>query len=326
MSKVLITGGHGFLGKAVTREFEKNAGWATAIDTFRSREYDLRDRDDIARLLKEKQPDTIVHLAAVVGGIGANQKYPGTFCYENLIMGTELIEQSRKYGVKKFVLVGTICSYPKYTPVPFLESDLWTGYPEETNAPYGMAKKMLTVLLDAYHQQYGFKGITLLPVNLYGPEDNFHLENSHVIPAMLRKFHIAKESDVDTVTLWGDGTPSREFLYVDDAARAIRLATEKYDSPEPVNLGSGSEITMKRLAQVCSEAVGYSGDIIWDTSRPNGQPRRCLDVTRAKERFGFQSNMTLPMGIQLTYDWFRDNYEGIQEAERAAETAEQATS
>ena len=314
MNNLLITGANGFLGKAVVPEFRKNSYSYDSIQTFRSSDYDLRDPEAIKDLLSEKKPSVIVHLAASVGGIGANLKYPGTFFYENLIMGSQLIECARLYGVRKFVLIGTICSYPKFTPVPFKEKDLWQGYPEETNAPYGIAKKALMVQLEAYRKQYGFQGISLLPVNLYGPQDNFDLESSHVIPAMMRKMHAAKEKGDATVELWGDGSPSREFLYVDDAARAIRLATEHYNSADAVNIGSGSEVSMKKLSEMIKHTVGYEGDIIWNVNKPNGQPRRCLDVTRAKQ-FGFTSNITLPMGLDLTYSWFRDNYSEIHSKE-----------
>lgn len=314
MKTLLITGAHGFLGQAVVEEFARNPGSFTRIETFRSTQYDLRDQAQVKAVIQDKKPDAIIHLAAVVGGIGANQKYPGTFFYENLMMGAQLIEEARLFGIKKFVALGTICSYPKFTPVPFKESDIWNGYPEETNAPYGLAKKMLLVQLQAYKQEYGFNGISLLPVNLYGPRDNFDLNSSHVIPAMLRKFHEAKERGASEVTLWGDGSPSREFLYVDDAARAIRLALERYDGSDPVNIGSGQEIHMKNLAETVKKVVGFEGEIIWDTSKPNGQPRRCLDISKAKE-FGFSANMTLPMGLDITYRWFLDNFEAIKENE-----------
>lgn len=307
MDRILVTGGHGFLGRAVVNELRENYGSPVEISTFRSREYDLRDPAAVRRLLDDKRPDIIIHLAATVGGIGANKKHPGRFFYDNITMGVHLIEEARRAGVQKFVLAGTICSYPKFTPVPFREEELWNGYPEETNAPYGIAKKALMVQLQSYRAEYGFNGITLLPVNLYGPGDNFDLETSHVIPAMIRKFHTAKENGVEAVTLWGDGTPSREFLYVDDAARAIRLATAQYESSAPVNIGSGKEIAMSRLATMVQQVVGYQGEIIWDTEKPNGQPRRCLDVTRAGAEFGFLANVTLPFGLELTYEWFCDN-------------------
>ncbi|MBX7143192.1 MAG: GDP-L-fucose synthase [Oligoflexia bacterium] len=315
MSKVLVTGGSGFLGSRVVEEL-KSCGSFEAVHTFRSSEYDLRQLDAVKQLFQDKPADTLVHLAAVVGGIGANMQRPGEFFYDNLVMGVHLVEQARLFGVKKCVVIGTICSYPKFTPVPFKEDEIWNGYPEETNAPYGLAKKMLMVQLDAYRRQYNFNGIRLLMVNLYGPGDNFDLNSSHVIPAMLRKFHEAKEAGQDVVTLWGDGSPSREFLYVDDAARAIRLATQRYNKPAPVNVGSGMEITMRQLANQIKRVVAFEGEIVWDTSKPNGQPRRCLDVSRAREEFGFSANMTFPMGLQLTYDWFKQNYAAIEAREK----------
>ena len=321
MRNLLVTGGNGFLGRHVVEEFRQHCDSIESLHTFGSKDYDLRDRAQVDQLLADKKPDTIIHLAAVVGGIGANMKYPGRFFYENLIMGTNLIEAARIAGVKKFVLAGTICSYPKHTPVPFQETELWNGYPEDTNAPYGIAKKALVVQLEAYRKEYGFNGITILPVNLYGPQDTFHLENSHVIPAMLRKFHTAKKYNYEAVTLWGDGSPSREFLYVEDAARGFRLATESYNSSVPVNLGTGKEITMERLADLIKRTVGYEGQIIWDVSKPNGQPRRCLDVTRAKREFGFSSNISLPMGLEITYKWFLEHVEEIDLSDRGVADA-----
>ena len=317
MRHLLVTGGNGFLGRAVVEEFRQHCDQIDSLTTFGSKDYDLRDRDQVKALLIDKRPDTIIHLAAVVGGIGANMKEPGRFFFENLIIGSNLIEEARLFGVDKFVLAGTICAYPKHTPVPFQESELWNGYPEETNAPYGIAKKALLVMLEAYRKQYGFNGITLLPVNLYGPGDNFDLESSHVIPAMLRKFHTAKEHSYKAVTLWGDGSPSREFLYVDDAARGVRLATEKYNSHLPVNLGTGKEITMERLAELVKRTVGFEGEIIWDVSKPNGQPRRCLDVSRAQKEFGFSGNISLPMGLEMTYKWFTENFREVDNSAKS---------
>jgi GDP-L-fucose synthase len=317
---ILVTGANGFLGQHVVRELEKNYPGVEKIHTFRSSEYDLRNVEAIRDLLNDKPADTIVHLAAKVGGIGANQKSPGTFFYENLMMGVQLVEEARKIGIKKFVNVGTICSYPKFTPVPFKESDIWNGYPEETNAPYGLAKKMMMVQLQAYKQEFGFSGINLMMVNLYGPGDNFDLQSSHVIPAMLRKFHNAKEQGMPTVTLWGDGSASREFLFVEDAALAIRMATEKYDSPEPMNIGTGREITMKSLAETVKKIVGYGGEIVWDISKPNGQPRRCLDVTKAKNELGFTANVMLSYGLEVTYGWFLANQRSIESPELVTAT------
>jgi GDP-L-fucose synthase len=324
MKKVLVTGAHGFLGRAVIAELQRNSPQIEEIHTFRSHQYDLRDRNAIHALLKDKQCDTIIHLAARVGGIGANMRNPGSFFYDNLMMGVELVEQARLHGVQKFLTVGTICSYPKFTPVPFKESDFWNGYPEETNAPYGLAKKMLTVQLQAYEKQYGFKGATLLMVNLYGPADNFDLQDSHVIPAMLRKFHLAHTSGAPEVTLWGDGSPSREFLFVDDAARAIRLATERYSSSDPMNIGSGHEISMRELANQVKKVVGYKGQIIWDSTKPNGQPRRCLDVTKAKSAIGFSANISLPYGLESTYRWFCEHEQELMQAEQERQQSQPA--
>lgn len=323
--KLLITGAGGFLGQFVTAEFSSKCKQVESLHTFRSSEYNLLNRSEIQELLRDKPCDTIVHLAAKVGGIGANMKYPGTFLYENLIMGAQLIEEARLAGIKKFVLISTICAYPKFTPVPFKETDLWNGYPEETNAPYGLAKKLLNVQLESYRREFGMNGITLMVVNMYGPGDNFNLESSHVIPAMMRKFHDAKENNLPTVTLWGDGSPSREFIYVEDAARAIRLATESYDSSDPINIGSGSEVSMRDLANMIGKVVGFSGDIRWDTDRPNGQPRRCLDVTRAKQAIGFEANVKLALGLDLTYKWFLENYSQIEAVEKSQANQAAAT-
>lgn len=303
--RIVVTGGAGFLGSYVVEELRARG----CKDLFvpRSKDYDLRRHEDIIKLMQEKRPEIIIHLAAVVGGIGANRSNPGKFLYENLIMGTELIEQARLHKVEKFVAVGTICAYPKFTPVPFKEEELWNGYPEETNAPYGLAKKMMLVQLQAYRQQYGFHGIYLLPVNLYGPRDNFDPHSSHVIPALIRKFIEAKERDDKHVEVWGSGKPTREFLYVKDAARAIAMAAEKYDGAEPVNLGSGDEISVKELAYRIKELTGYQGDIIFDLSKPDGQPRRKLDTTRAKKFFGFETNTPLNEGIKETIVWYQSN-------------------
>jgi GDP-L-fucose synthase len=300
--RVLVTGGAGFLGSFVVEKLGER-GYQTVIVP-RSKDYDLRDRDAITRLFREARPDLVIHLAAIVGGIGANQAHPGSFFYDNAIMGIQLIEYARQFGIQKFVAVGTVCAYPKFTPVPFREDDLWNGYPEETNAPYGLAKKMMLVQAQAYRAQYGFNAIYLLPVNLYGPRDNFDLESSHVIPAMIRKCAEAKETGAAEIILWGDGSPTREFLYVEDAAEGIVLATERYNADEPVNLGSGVEISIRDLAKLIAEEVGFTGKITWDTAKPNGQPRRCLDVTRAKELFGFRARYTFREGIHQTVVWF----------------------
>ncbi len=311
MKDVLITGANGFLGKRLTAELAKNCSNLKNIHTFRSAQYDLRDKQAIKALLQDKPVDTIIHLAASVGGIGANLKNPGKFFYDNLIMGVELIEQARLFGIQKFVAIGTICSYPKFTAVPFKEEDFWVGYPEETNAPYGLAKKMISVQIQAYRQQYGFNGITLLPVNMYGPGDNFDLESSHVIPAMIRKVYEARERGDNSVTFWGDGTPTREFMYVEDAARGIRLAAENYNKSEPINLGSGREIRMLELGKMIKNIVGFAGEIIWDQSKPNGQPRRCLDVSKAEKEFGFVSQVPLELGLSQTYEWYLENKDAI---------------
>jgi len=289
--QIVVTGGRGFLGTYLVKKLKEHG--ATKVVPLAHHDYDLRDRAQVQRMFDDLHPEVIIHLAAVVGGIGANQLHPGSFFYDNAIMGIQLIEEARLHGIEKFVQVGTICAYPKFTPVPFKEEDLWNGYPEETNAPYGLAKKMLLVQLQAYRQEYGFDGIYLLPVNLYGPGDNDDLVTSHVIPAMIRKFKEAKEQNLPTVTLWGDGTPTREFLYVKDAAEGIVLATERYDKPEPVNLGSGEEISIKDLAKLIKELTGYQGEIVWDITKPNGQPRRLLDVSRAEREFGFKANSSL---------------------------------
>ena len=300
--RVVVTGGAGFLGRFVV-ELLRQKG-CSDIFVPRSKECDLRDVTAIKRLLEKSQPDMIIHLAAVVGGIAANRENPGKFFYDNLMMGVQLIEEARAFGIKKFVAIGTICAYPKFTKVPFKEDDLWEGYPEETNAPYGLAKKMLLVQSQAYRQQYGFNSIYLLPVNLYGPHDNFDLKTSHVIPALIRKCVEAKDRGEKSVVVWGTGKPSREFLYVEDAAQGILLAAEKYNKPEPVNMGAGFEITIKDLVKKIADLTGFKGKIIWDRSFPDGQPRRCLNVSRAKKEFGFKAETTLDEGLRKTVDWY----------------------
>ena len=303
--RVVVTGGAGFLGSNVVGKLKERG--CEHIFIPRSKDYDLREKEAIIRMYEESKPDVVIHLAAVVGGIGANQKYPGRFFYDNAIMGIQLIEQARRYGVEKFVCVGTICAYPKYTPVPFKEEELWNGYPEETNAPYGLAKKMLLVQLQAYRQQYGFNGIYLLPVNLYGPGDNFDPEFSHVIPALIRKCAEAKERGERKIVVWGDGSPTREFLDVEDAARAVVLATERYNKSEPVNIGAGFEISIKDLVELIAELTGFEGEIVWDTSKPNGQPRRKLDTSRGKEEFGFEAYVDFREGLSQTIKWYEDH-------------------
>ena len=298
---VVVTGGTGFLGQHVCDELAR-AG-AKVHPVGRS-QCDLRHRPEIDRMLADTRPAAVVHLAAVVGGIGANRQHPGQFLYENAIMGLELLEACRVAGVPKTVIAGTVCAYPKHTPVPFREEHLWDGYPEETNAPYGLAKKLLLAQAQAYRTEYGTNAVYLLPVNLYGPGDNFDLETSHVIPAMIRRFAEARDTAAPSVTLWGDGSPTREFLYVEDAARAFRLALERYEHPEPVNLGSGEEIAIKDLAALVAEATGYKGEILWDTTRPNGQPRRCLDTCRARRLLGFEADVGLAEGIARTVAWY----------------------
>jgi GDP-L-fucose synthase len=301
--RVLVTGAGGFLGRSLVRALE--ARGPGALLTPRSARLDLRERDAVRAYLAHERPDLIIHLAAVVGGIGANRNHPGLFFFENAIMGIQLIEEARRAGIGKFVCLGTICAYPKFTPVPFREDDLWSGYPEETNAPYGLAKKMLLVQLQAYREEYGFPGIYLLPVNLYGPGDHFDLEKSHVIPAMIRKFLEAHESGAREVVLWGDGSPTREFLYVEDAAEGILEAAERYDGAFPVNLGSGEEISIRDLASLVARETGFGGGIRWDASKPNGQPRRKLDVTRAEQLFGWHSRLSLTDGLRRTIDWYK---------------------
>ncbi|HXB68851.1 MAG TPA: GDP-L-fucose synthase [Candidatus Acidoferrales bacterium] len=300
--RILVTGGAGFLGSHLIEKLRDKG--CEEICVPRSREYDLTRLDDIDRLFSDRRPEVVIHLAAVVGGIGANRANPGRFFYDNAIMGIQLIEACRRYGVEKTVVLGSICAYPKFTPVPFLEDDIWSGYPEETNAPYGIAKKALLVQCQAYRQQYGMNATYLLPVNLYGPRDNFDYESSHVIPALIRKCVEAVDERRSEVILWGDGLATREFLYVDDAAEGILLAAEKYDQPEPVNLGSGVEISIRDLAEKIARMTGFHGAIHWDTSQPNGQPRRCLDVTRAEREFGFRARTSFEEGLRRTIEWY----------------------
>jgi GDP-L-fucose synthase len=300
--RILVTGGGGFLGKVVVRRLE--AAGVRQIFVPRSAEYDLRNPDGVRAALDAGSPDVVIHLAAVVGGIGANRENPGRFFYENAAMGVELMEQSRRAGVEKFVQIGTVCSYPKFTPVPFREDDIWNGYPEETNAPYGLAKKMLLVQGQAYRQQYGFDVIHLIPVNLYGPGDNFNPASSHVIPALIKKCVDARERGDDHIEVWGTGSASREFLYVDDAAEAIVLATERYDDADPVNLGTGREITIRDLVGLIVQLTGFEGEVRWDATKPDGQPRRALDTSRARERFGFVAKTSFEDGLRATVRWY----------------------
>ncbi|MCA9473788.1 MAG: GDP-L-fucose synthase [Nitrospirales bacterium] len=309
--RVVVTGGAGFLGSFVVEQLKIRG--CNQVFVPRSNEYNLVDMDAVKRLYKDARPDIVLHLAARVGGIGANQTNAGKFFYDNLMMGTQLMEIGRQREVKKFVALATICAYPNLTPIPFKEDDLWNGYPEETNAPYGLAKKMLLVQSQAYRQQYQFSSIVLFPVNLFGPRDNFDLETSHVIPALIRKCAEAKKAGEPEIVLWGDGSPSREFLYVEDAAEGILLAAEEYDQSLPVNLGTGSEITIRSLAALIAEEVGFSGDIVWDTSKPNGQPRRCLDVGRAKQLFGFHAKHSLEEGLRNTIQWFQAHQDSLRE-------------
>ncbi len=301
--RITITGAHGFLGKHLVSEFKKNGITNLFLPT--SKEYDLVEKESCEEIAKES--DIIIHLAAKVGGILANKENPATFFYDNLMMGVQLIEQARLNNVEKFVALGTVCAYPKFTPIPFKEEDLWKGYPEETNAPYGLAKKMLLVQLQAYKEQYDFNGIYLLPVNLYGPGDNFDLTSSHVIPALIRKFVEAREKNSPKVEIWGTGSASREFLYVKDAAHAIFLATKNYNKTDPVNLGSGSEITIKDLAEKIKTLTGYNGEIVFDSSKPDGQPRRCLDTSKAEKEFGFKAQTSFDSGLKETIKWWEEN-------------------
>ncbi len=300
--RVIVTGGAGFLGKVVVEQLK--AKGCRHITVPRSKQFDLRKTQAIRKLYSQVKPDMVIHLAAVVGGIGANRENPGKFFYDNLMMGVELIEQARQFNISKFVTVGTICAYPKFTPVPFKEDNLWDGYPEETNAPYGIAKKALLVQSQAYRQQYGLNSIYLLPVNLYGPGDNFDLQSSHVIPALIRKCIEAKRRGDRSITVWGTGKATREFLYSEDAARGIILAAEKYNSSEPVNLGAGFEISIKNLVLLIVKLTGFKGKVIWDSTKPDGQPRRCLDTTRAYKEFGFKAKVGFEAGLKKTISWY----------------------
>jgi GDP-L-fucose synthase len=304
--KYLLTGGAGFLGSFVTEKLRQRG--ISDIVIPRSRDYDLTHEAAAEKLYRDHKPDVVIHLAAQVGGIGANRDNPGRYFFANMAMGLHLIEQARIHKIHKFVQVGTICAYPKFTPVPFKEDDLWNGFPEETNAPYGIAKKALLTMCQAYRQQYGLNAIYLLPVNLYGPRDNFDLHTSHVIPALIKKCVEAKRRNADHIEAWGTGSASREFLYVEDAAEGIVLATEKYNDPDPVNLGAGREITIKNLTELISSLTGFTGRIVWDPSKPDGQPRRCLDTTRARERFGFIATTSLEEGLKKTIAWYEETH------------------
>lgn len=303
--RVVVTGGAGFLGSYVVKLIEDRG--CRHVFVPRSKEYNLVDNQHVKKMYRDYAPDIVIHLAALVGGIGANRENPGTFFYDNLIMSAQTMEQARLFNVKKFVAVGTICCYPKFTPVPFKEDDLWNGYPEETNAPYGLAKKMMLVQSDAYRQQYGFNSIFLMPVNLYGPGDNFDPSSSHVIPALIKKCFDAKLTGSDEIVVWGTGKATREFLYVNDCAEAIILATEQYDTPQPVNIGSGMEISIKDLISLIARFVGFTGKITWDSSKPDGQPRRCLDTTRARNEFGFKAKTSFEEGLKRTIEWYKSS-------------------
>ena len=303
--RVCVTGGAGFLGRVVVRKLHERGVKDIFIPQIE--DYNLVELRDINRMLADAKTDLIIHLAAQVGGIGANKEHPAEFFYNNLIMGVQLMHRAWETGVEKFVAIGTICAYPKFTPVPFKEENLWDGYPEETNAPYGLAKKMLLVQAQSYRQQYGYNALFLLPVNLYGPGDNFNPKSSHVIPALIRKCIEAQEAGEKEIVVWGDGSPTREFLHIEDAAEGILLASEKYNDSDPVNLGAGSEISIKDLVELIAKKTGFTGELVWDTTKPNGQPRRKLDTTRAFERFGFKAQMSFEEGMDHTIKWFREN-------------------
>ncbi len=304
--RIVITGGAGFLGKHLQKSLIAAGAQAENLLIPLIEDYDLTCEGDVERMYADMEPTVVIHLAAEVGGIGANQENPGRFFFANMAMGLHLIEHARRLELTKFVQIGTICAYPKFTPVPFKEDDLWAGYPEETNAPYGVAKKALLVMLQSYRQQYGLDGVYLLPVNLYGPGDNFNLQTSHVIPALIRKFVTAKDNGDKEVVVWGTGSASREFFFVEDCARGITMATQNYDGPEPVNLGAGFEITIKDLAEKIRDMVGFEGELVWDTSKPDGQPRRCLDTSRATELFDFTAAVGFDEGLRRTIDWWRE--------------------
>ncbi len=306
--RVMVTGGRGFLGSHVVAKLREHG--ATQIDIVRRDEFDLRQLVDIRRALETYTPDVVIHLAAIVGGIGANREHPAEFFYDNLMMGVPLLHESWRAGVGKFVALGTVCAYPKYTPVPFREEDLWNGYPEETNAPYGLAKKMMLVQSQSYREQYGYNSIFLLPVNLYGPGDNFDPASSHVIPALIKKCVEAKERGDTHIAAWGDGSPTREFLYVEDAAEGIVLAAERYNDSQPVNLGSAFEISIKDLTETIAKVVGFTGEIHWDITKPNGQPRRKLDISRAESLFGFRSSTSFETGLKKTIEWYMSHRDG----------------
>jgi GDP-L-fucose synthase len=306
--RVVVTGGAGFLGHYVTEGLRRRGCREVLVP--RIEQYDLANPHDIERMYEDLRPDVVIHLAAVVGGIGANRERPGEFFYKNLMMGVQLIEQARVRGIEKFVAIGTVCAYPKLTPVPFQEEHLWDGYPEETNAPYGLAKKMLLVQAQAYRHQYGFNSIFLLPVNLYGPGDNFDPQTSHVIPALIKKCVEAVQAGADHITCWGTGAASREFLYVADAAEGILLATEHYNGAQPVNLGAGREIRIRDLAEKIAKLTGFAGEIRWDSSKPDGQPRRCLDISKAREYFGFEARTSFEEGLKNAIDWYRERHGG----------------
>ena len=308
--RVCVTGGAGFLGSFVTSKLQERGAGEIFIPTIEK--YDLVQPDAIRQMLDDSKPDIIIHLAAQVGGIGANREHPAEFFYNNLMMGVQLMHEAWLRGVEKFVALGTICAYPKFTPIPFKEEDLWNGYPEETNAPYGLAKKMLLVQSQSYRQQYGFNSIFLMPVNLYGPRDNFNPESSHVIPALITKCIEAVQSGSDAIEVWGDGSPTREFLYVEDAAEGILLATEKYNDSEPVNLGSGMEISIKDLVELIAKLTGFNGRFVWDTSKPNGQPRRRLNVERAEREFGFKAKIDFEEGLRRTIEWYKEQVKGAR--------------